>query len=318
MKNECNLYGAHILFIGIGFYDYDQAIVHELQEQGAHVTYITEGINSRLLRIKSKIIKGYTASSHHKNLIDKIKRDLYDIIFVIKAAYLSPENMRHLRDTQKKARFILYQWDSISRVPNAKLLLNFFDEIYSFDRQDCVNYGFKFRPLFFRNEITHHQHSDKKYDLSFVGWCHDGRGDVVLSIMKSNSWLKFKPYLYASYRERLSFLFGAYSQYISTKKVNFGSYVSLSSSSVSVLDIPHRMQSGLTIRAIETLGLEVKLVTTNKDIVNYDFYHSQNILVIDRDNPRLDEAFFKTEYLPVSTDVMARYSISGWIVDIFG
>lgn len=318
MKGKCSLHGAHVLFIGIGFYDYDQAIVHELQEQGAHVTYLTEGLNSRLLRIKSKFIKKYTVSSHHEVLIDKLNRDFYDIVFVIKAAYLSPENMSHLRDTQKKARFILYQWDSISRVPNAKLLLNFFDEIYSFDREDCVSYDFKFRPLFFRNEIINHQHSEKKYDLSFVGWCHDGRGDVVSSIMKSNSWLNFKPYLYVSHRERIAFLFGAYSQYISTKKVNFDSYVSLSSSSVSVLDIPHRMQSGLTIRAIETLGLEVKLVTTNKDIVNYDFYHPQNILVIDRDNPRLDEAFFKTEYLPVSTDIMARYSISGWVVDIFG
>ncbi|MFQ2448621.1 hypothetical protein ACK3ZY_02315 [Aeromonas caviae] len=318
MRSECNISGKNVLFIGIGFYDYDQAIVNALKEHGAQVTYLTEGFNSRLLRIKSKIIKGYTTSFHHQTLIDKLKRDFYDIIFVIKAAYLSSDNMRHLRYTQKNARFILYQWDSISRVPNAKLLLNYFDEIYSFDREDCVNYGFKFRPLFFRNEITHCQYSEKKYDLSFVGWCHDGRGDVVLSIMKFNPWLKFKPYLYASHRERLSFLFGAYSQYISTQKINFDSYISLSSGSVSVLDVPHRMQSGLTIRAIETLGLEVKLVTTNKDIVNYDFFHPQNILVIDRDNPCLDEAFFKTEYLPVSTDIMKRYSISGWIVDIFG
>ncbi|MGK4475906.1 hypothetical protein [Aeromonas molluscorum] len=318
MKGKCSLHGAHILFIGIGFYDYDQAIMHELQEQGAHVTYVTEGLNSRLLRIKSKFIKDYTVSSHHEVLIDKLNRDFYDIIFVIKAAYISPENMSHLRDTQKKARFILYQWDSISRVPNAKMLLNFFDEIYSFDREDCVKYNFKFRPLFFRNEIKSRQQSDKKYDLSFVGWCHDGRGDIVSSIMRSNPWLNFKPYLYASYRERMAFLFSDYRQYISTKKIKFESYISLSRSSISVLDIPHRMQSGLTIRAIETLGLEVKLVTTNKDIVNYDFYNPQNILVLERKNHRLVEDFFKKEYLPISTDIMARYSLSGWVRDIFG
>ena len=36
------------------------------------------------------------------------------------------------------------------------------------------------------------------------------------------------------------------------------------------------------------IGLKKKLITTNKDIVNYDFYNSNNIMVVDRANFQID------------------------------
>ena len=44
-----------------------------------------------------------------------------------------------------------------------------------------------------------------------------------------------------------------------------------------ILDSPQAGQLGLTIRVLEALGAKKKLITTNKDIKNYDFYKEENI-----------------------------------------
>ena len=49
------------------------------------------------------------------------------------------------------------------------------------------------------------------------------------------------------------------------------------SDSRCILDAPQAGQVGLTIRTIECLGAKRKLVTTNSDIKNYDFYNENNI-----------------------------------------
>ena len=43
-------------------------------------------------------------------------------------------------------------------------------------------------------------------------------------------------------------------------------------SSRCVLDSAQAGQLGLTIRVLEALGAKKKLITTNEDVVNYDFY----------------------------------------------
>ena len=48
-----------------------------------------------------------------------------------------------------------------------------------------------------------------------------------------------------------------------------------------ILDIAHPHQKRLSFRPYEAMGLRKKLITTNKDIANYDFYNPNNIFIID-------------------------------------
>ena len=91
----------------------------------------------------------------------------------------------------------------------------------------------------------------------------------------------------------------------------------LMKSSKAVLDINHPKQTGLTIRTLETLGANRKLITTNKEIVKYDLYDPVNILVIDRVNPFIDADFLKREMNQVPDAVLYKYSLEGWIKEIF-
>ena len=72
---------------------------------------------------------------------------------------------------------------------------------------------------------------------------------------------------------------------------------------------------GLTIRVLEALGAKKKLITTNKDIVNYDFYHPENIYVYDG-KVDLENIFFTSEYFEIDYEIYKKYSLESWLKEI--
>ncbi|MEQ3044081.1 hypothetical protein AAA017_10910, partial [Odoribacter splanchnicus] len=85
----------------------------------------------------------------------------------------------------------------------------------------------------------------------------------------------------------------------------------------TILDIQHPKQSGLTIRTIEMIGARRKLITTNSNIKEYDFYHPANIFIVDRECPVIPDDFFKMDYHQVNSDIYYKYSLDGWLDEIF-
>ena len=59
------------------------------------------------------------------------------------------------------------------------------------------------------------------------------------------------------------------------------------------------------------------MITTNKDIVNYDFYHPQNILVVDENNIQIPEDFVTSSYVEIDETILSNYKIENWVKPIF-
>lgn len=80
-----------------------------------------------------------------------------------------------------------------------------------------------------------------------------------------------------------------------------------------VVDINQKGQNGLTRRPIEALLWNKKLVTDNKDIVNYDFYRPENIFLYGLDNPSDFEHFVETPLVEVPEHIKSRYTVEGFL-----
>lgn len=99
-----------------------------------------------------------------------------------------------------------------------------------------------------------------------------------------------------------------------TTPVKYDEYIRISRQSRIILDISNPLQSGLTMRTIESIGLGKKILTTNADIRNYSFPES-NYNVLNLSNYKLDKAFFdRKEFVPYDSD---RFSEKNFIDDIF-
>ena len=81
----------------------------------------------------------------------------------------------------------------------------------------------------------------------------------------------------------------------------------------AVLDIQHPNQTGLTMRTFEVMALQKKLITTNQDIVNYDFYRPENVYVIDRNAPYIETGFFDKAFAHLEPQLLYQYSIESWL-----
>jgi hypothetical protein len=85
-----------------------------------------------------------------------------------------------------------------------------------------------------------------------------------------------------------------------------------------IIDIPHSSQVGLTMRSVEMLGVKRKFITTNSRIVEYDFFNSQNILVLTDDTTPHDiENFISMPYFRLSDEIYQKYTISSWVEYLF-
>jgi hypothetical protein len=315
-----------VLFIGIGFYDYEESIKHEFEKLNYEVDYFSEvppnnfgyRFNSRIKNEK----KNQSIRASHSEMIANSCGDCYDIVFIIKGEYLSINAIETIKTKNPKAKYILYLWDSIKRIPNIESKFCFFDKVYSFDRLDCFsNDILNFNPLFFRSEyVNTYKVENPICDIYHLGWFHSDRLELIKKVTKfcdSNN-VSYKMILFAGY---FSYLFQSVfgGELKGNKKYLIFETLSAKKNkknillSKTTLDIAHPMQSGLTMRTIELLGMQRKIITTNSDIVNYDFYHSENILVIDRENPILNNDFFESDFYAISDEIVSRYSIQNWL-----
>lgn len=319
-----SLQGKRVLFIGIGFYDYENIIKENLEKYGAIIDFYLEQPNYLLNGLYGKIInklkyRKNIIKKHHKKILKETKLKKYDLVFVLKGENLTTDFIKALKLQQEKAIFIMYQWDSLNRVSNALDMIPYFDKVFSFDRLDCQKYEkLEFRPLFFRKskevEII-----NPKYDLVFIGWLHADRMDLIKNIEKNCKTKNIKTffYLYTGIKTYINFLLKKQSQNLYIKPLNYSNVQDLHFNTKVILDLPHPFQNGLTMRTIEAIGANKKLITTNQDIKNYDFYDENNICIIYKENIEIKNSFFKKPYKKISDEIKDKYSLDKWINDIF-
>jgi hypothetical protein len=247
----------------------------------------------------------------------------YDTIFIIKCEYFNESDLEQLRKENPKANFILYLWDSLTRFPKIVSKFPYFDTIYSFDRLDCIEHSrMQFNPLFYRNEYKYNEKSDDrtKVDIYHLGWYHSDRLEFIRKLSKQFEELniKYKILLFTGYFSYIfQTIFGGElknnKKFLVFKSVSANENFENIISAKATLDIAHAMQSGLTMRTIELLGAQRKIITTNEDIINYDFYDPQNVMILKRDNPQFHKNFFLTEFNKTPPDILEKYSISEWV-----
>ncbi|MGQ7945278.1 hypothetical protein [Flavobacterium sp. WC2509] len=315
-----------VLFIGIGFYDYEEAIIQEFKKLDYDVDYLSEvPPNTIQYRLNTRFGKtrkleaqraAYSLEISNKSATD------YDLIFIIKCEYLTEEALHIIKNKNLKAKFVLYLWDSLKRFKTIENKFRFFDKVYSFDRFDCQQHKeLIFHPLFFRNEYANRSEVIKTdYDLYHLGWYHSDRLNLIKKLVNAIEpyGMRYKMVLFTGY---LSYLLDSIiggdlkgnRKFFVFKPVSAKDNFETLIRSKVILDIAHPDQSGLTMRTIEMVGAQKKIITTNKDIVNYDFYHPNNVMVIDRENPVLDLNFFKVDYFFISEKIASKYSIKNWL-----
>lgn len=296
MEENHNINKKRLLFVGVGFRNYDKLIANELSKR-YDVVYINSKEFDMLHRVLYKFARKYCKRwLEHlcaKHIMLEIREEAVNIdkIFVVKGEHLTSRHLAYIKQHNKIEKSVLYLWDKWSMHENIDTIKSHFDDIYSFDTKDCEEQGVKLRPLFyFEDQIKLGQ--KKTIDVSFVGNDHTGRYELLKRVKRicQENGFRYKFCLLIGKVEytkftRFPFLKNKYSredaEMFSESGVSYQEYVDIISSSKVVIDMPYKGQTGLTMRTIEALAMGARLITSNEAIGKYKDISPNSYLIID-------------------------------------
>lgn len=313
----------NVLLFCPSFFGYDKSIKQEIEALGAKVSLFDERpfksfIGKSILRLNlSWLIKKHIENYFKKIIYPQIS-DLDFLVFV------NPESIpssliKEIKLLNKDIKVITYMWDSFLNKKNAKQLINVSDSFFTFDPKDAKQYNVSFLPLFYVSEYEEiRTKKGNKYDFSFVGTAHSDRYEILKKITSGN--MNVFSFLYTP--NKLVFLYKKYFcnelvglslKGVSSTSMSREEVIDVISDSRVVIDINHPSQVGLTIRTIETLAAGKKLITTNKEIKDYDFYNEDNILYYHSETTVNDVSKFIEQPFSDCCDKYKEFSLKNWV-----
>lgn len=299
----------NVLVISPFFYGFNDTIVKSLEDLNYNVVLFNEYPDFKLSIFNSIFMKlpgilyRFIFDFYIKYFLSKCNN--IDVVFIIRGESFTKENMRCLRQSYPCARFIMYQWDKSINLPLLKEQLPFFNAVYSFDPSDCRDLNLKFLPLFYQSSfLPKSKKIIKNRSIFFYGTDNSDRYKI-LSLIKNINCLENSDFVFYLYRSRLSYYFNKYIM----RDVNLPSYRVFESKPISqeeiyrkadnvkvILDLSPQSQVGLSSRVFEALAMNKKLITTNRNIINYDFFTEEQIFILDYKSPIIPDEFYYTDY----------------------
>lgn len=247
-----------------------------------------------------------------KKIIENLKEigEIQDIIVVIKGDFIDPKSVLELKKYGKKT--IAYFNDNTYRCPKIVRVIPNFDKVFSFEKEDCERYNLNFATNWIYNSVPAVSEKPFEYQV-FNIISKDKRLPILSKIaknLKANN-ISHKIFVYdKKFKRKTSTI-----EYI-TNHIPLSEIKEYIDSSQVLLDVNRKGQIGLTFRVFESIGLQKKLITTNSDIANYDFYNPNNILIIDDKNPDIPKSFFEKEYEKIPEEIFNKYTLEGWIENV--
>lgn len=275
--------------------------------------YLTENRKSYFFSyIKNANIKNYYKFNPRNELLKKLKKNKFiriflwgnwikDVnkydLFILRENCFSPNFTKYIKEKNPKARIIMFFWNSIDETHQYMLKDKNIDEFWTFDKNDAKKYKMKYNSQLYSKDIT----LPKKNiinDVTFLGRPKDREkilNEVKNELEKRN--IKTKITIINNEKDTISY-----------KK-----YLEQVAESKAILDICAGKQVGLSLRCMESIFFEKKLITNNKDIINYEFYDPNNIFIIGNDDFNNLEKFLNSKYKKIDKKIIEYYDYNNWL-----
>lgn len=240
---------------------------------------------------------------YNRNWINELPK--YDVVLLFDS-YLTLPIVDYL--SNRNIKVIYWFWNRVYNV--VSIPQNNYCEKWSYDPLDCKKYGLKYNTQFYFNNIVLPE-KKIKYDLFFVGK-DKGRYEILCWINSVFEKYGLKTFIYLTDKKRFGKRNEKYREAIPYEKVL--EYVS---ECRAILDIVPEDQYGLTLRPLEALFFQKKLITCQRNIMNYDFYNENNIRLVDSIDSYDIIEFITSPYSPIAKDIVDKYDYSNWIKRFF-
>lgn len=202
-------------------------------------------------------------------------------------------------------RLIFFYWNPIKNPSEIQKIGHHF-EIWTSDYNDSVKYRINYSGQFvFDTEEMKPKEIEPIYDFYFVG-LNKGRFDHLCKLKRVLIEMGMNPF-FRFVDPVKSIISNAYSH-----RIPYSQVLSESSKAKAIIEYNQEGQVGLTLRAIESIIMQKKLITNNTDVKNYSFYRSNNIFIVNSDNLAYIKDFMEKPFERYSNEIVKSYTFEYW------
>lgn len=188
-----------------------------------------------------------------------------------------------------------------------------FDIIYSFDPDDCKKFNLTFLNQFL--PYTNKNISDILKDTNstfsnekscfFIGEYREERETYLNEIHDYLNSVNYQSDFYLVDKKKQS---KNYPSFCKNESLSYGENVKKVIRSDVIIEINHAGQKGVTLRAIEALVFDKKLITNNVHIMEYDFYNPDRFFILSHDDIKSLPNFLNAKTTPTLDSIANKYS----------
>lgn len=241
---------------------------------------------------------------YKRNWFDKYKN--YDVIIVFDCSFTTGDEYELnyiLNKASDKTRLIYYHWNIVDTNISIKNTFNIPRwEHCTFDFNDSKKYNMHFVDTFYVDIYEHKNQAIIKRDLFYIGIDKKERRAFVNKLKDYCESINLNSMFYIVD----SVLFG-------NTKISYNKVIEYVKSSKCIVEIQKPSQTGLTLRALESLFFKKKLITNNQSIVNYKFFNQNNILIVNENNFEEINYFLDKPYVNIDDSIIENYKFDSWL-----
>lgn len=313
--------------------NFSSIIKESLEGLGFHVIQIDTKqekfhYNSFLQRVTNFIKKTFLQDTTYKLklkqkiLEDKIlkqldKIDTINYSLLIRADILSLTVIKNIRE--KTDLMCGYQWDGLARFPTIYKYIPLFDRFFVFDPTDLLTKNTSPITNFYFNQLTTVSNNNTPRKAIFIGSYFENRNNTLKQITEAlkSSNIESNIQIFTDKPKEIERVHQLGFTPIEKVQSYRETCKNVLLSASILIDVNISEHNGLSFRIFEALGYGKKIITTNTNIIHYDFYNPNNIYIWHQSNIQKLEKFISSPYQQVNDDLKQKYSFSNWIAYVF-
>ena len=265
---------------------------------------------------KKQLIDDYYTAEVSQTLSSFAPKSI-DYAIVIRPDKLAPKTVTAIHNVARKV--VAYQWDGLARFPKVFKVINHFQRFFVFDLEDYHRYRYQYPNLLpctnFYFDIPEESVSVNKNEVLYVGVYIKDRIQSLIRVVNALSQYDLTLNINLFYARKTPPFFHPHITFFS-KGLNYAQYLTLTKKAAVLLDIKTVDHNGLSFRIFEAIKYQKKLITDNKSIKLYDFYHPNNFYVVENDLFEGLSDFLESDFIPLSEDIRQKYSFTNWVKNI--
>lgn len=271
-------------------------------------------------RLESYMHKNFLGQKNYKEILrskhveEKTKALLDTVHFADYALLIRPDQYRPGvvdKLKSKTLKLVGYQWDGLNRFPAVMKYIDWFDRFFVFDPDDTEVENVLPTTNFYTESFRPSYNPASQSDAYYLGNYIPERADQVEEIITTLKRLALNVKHHIRYRRNNGPKFRNLDT--TNELMPYARNLHFAYNSKILVDVSNHIHNGLSFRTFEAIGFGKKLITTNKDVMRYDFYQPNNIFIWGDHDIQDLKAFIAAPYIPLPDEIREKYSFRNWI-----